>query len=410
MTAEAPAREAAAAPDRRQAWRNIIVLVVAQAVLGAQMSMIFITGGLAGKMLAPSPCLATLPVSAVILGSALSARPLSGLMARRGRRAGFTLACLVAACGAGLAYVGLRQGSFLLFTLGTMLAGVYMAAQGFFRFAATDAAPDDLKPRAIGYVLGGGLAAAITGPLLVKWTAEATLIPFAATYAVIAGLNLIGPLLFAALHAPVRAAHGPRPEDGRPLSVLLRTPEIAVAIICGMVTYALMNLVMTSTPLAVVGCGYQPADAASVVSGHVLAMFAPSFFTGALIARFGAPRIVALGLLILAGSAAVAIGGVEIGRFYVALALLGLGWNFGYIGATAMLTAAHTPAEAGRLQGANDAIVLGGVFVASLASGGLMNCAGGSAEAGWQLVNLAMVPFLILAGGALIWLTLRPRG
>lgn len=403
------AAEPAHSFDRRRAWINIWVLVAAQAILGAQMSMIFITGGLAGKMLAPSPCIATLPVSMVILGSALAARPLSGFMARRGRRAGFVLACLIAAMGAGLSYEGLRSGSFWMFTAGTMLAGVYMAAQGFFRFAATDAAPPDLAPRAIGFVLGGGLLAALTGPALVRWTAEATAVPFAATYAVIAGLNLLGPLLFLLLDAPPVAPASERAPQGRSLGQMLRTPEIAVSIICAMVAYALMNLVMTSTPLAVVGCGYHANDAANIVSGHVIAMFAPSFITGSLIARFGAPRIVALGLIILAGSAAVAIGGVELERFFIALALLGVGWNFGFIGATAMLTQAHSPAERGRLQGANDAIVFGGVFVASLASGGLMNCAGGSAEAGWQMVNLAMVPFLILAGGSLIWLTMRVK-
>lgn len=306
--------------------------------------------------------------------------------------------------------LGLREGSFWLFTAGTTLAGVYMAAQGFFRFAATDAAPPDLAPRAISFVLGGGLLAALTGPALVRWTAEATAIPFTATYAAIAGLNLLGPLLFALLDDPPVRTAGRRAPEGRSLAEMLRTPEIAVAIVCAMVAYALMNLVMTSTPLAVVGCGYQTSDASSIVSGHVLAMFAPSFITGSLISRFGAPRIVAIGLAILAASAAVAIGGVELERFYIALILLGIGWNFGFIGATAMLTAAHSPAERGRLQGANDAIVFGGVFVASLASGGLMNCSGGSPETGWQLVNLAMVPFLILAGGALIWLTMRPKG
>ncbi|MBV0891584.1 MFS transporter [Paracoccus sp. Z118] len=394
----------------RRAWRNIWVLVAAQGVLGAQMSMIFITGGLAGQMLAPNPCIATLPISAVILGSALSARPLSGLMARRGRRAGFTLACLIAAAGAGLAAAGLYAGSFWLFTAGTGLTGVYMAAQGFYRFAATDAAPPDLQPRAIGWVLGGGLVAALLGPMLVRATTEATAVPFMATFAAIAALNLAGPLLFALLDspAPSLAARTGAPQ-GRSLGELLRTPEITVAMICGTVSYALMNLVMTSTPLAVVGCGFSAGDAANIVSAHVVAMFLPSFFTGWLINRFGASRIVAAGLVILALSSAAAMSGVELGQFYLALVLLGLGWNFGFIGATAMLTAAHSPAERARVQGINDAVVFGGVFVASLASGGLMNCSGGSAQAGWEAVNLAMLPLLILAGGALIWLTMRPK-
>ena len=177
--------------------------------------------------------------------------------------------------------------------------------------------------------------------------------------------------------------------------------------ICAMVSYALMNLVMTSTPLAVVGCGFAKTDAADVVSVHVLAMFAPSFFTGHLIARFGAERIVATGLTILAGAAVVGLMGVDLAHFFVALALLGIGWNFGFIGATAMLASAHRPEERGRMQGLNDLMVFGFVTMGSLASGGLMNCAGGSAEQGWAAVNVATAPFLALAGGALIWLVTR---
>jgi MFS family permease len=190
---------------------------------------------------------------------------------------------------------------------------------------------------------------------------------------------------------------------------LLRTPRIAVAMICAMVSYALMNLVMTSTPLAIVGCGFATGDAANVVSGHVVAMFAPSFFTGALIARFGVERIIAVGLVILAAAGVVGFAGVTLLHFSLALVLLGLGWNFGFIGATAMLTASHTPEERGRVQGMNDFAVFGLVALASLASGGLMNCAGGDALAGWAAVNVAMAPFLAVAGGALVWLALRPR-
>lgn len=395
--------------SRRQSWRNAWVLIAAQAILGSQMSMIFIVGGLAGAMLAPNRCLATLPVSMVMLGSAISARLLSGFMARHGRQAGFTLACMIAAAGAMMAYAGLRAGSFALFTAGTTLCGVYMSAQGFYRFAATDTAPVGLHPRLISMVQAGGLVSALLGPGLVTLTADRTAIPFALTFAVIAGLNLLGPLLFAGLDIPHLMRERGRAAGGRSVGQMLRDPRIAVAMICAMVSYALMNLVMTSTPLAMVGCGFATADASQVVSAHVLAMFVPSFFTGHLIARLGAPRIVALGLTILALSGAVALTGVQIEQFFAALVLLGIGWNFGFIGATAMLTAAHSVEERGRIQGVNDAVVFGGVFLASLSSGGLMGCTGGSAQAGWSAVNMAMLPFLVLAGGALIWLTLRPR-
>ena len=177
----------------------------------------------------------------------------------------------------------------------------------------------------------------------------------------------------------------------------------------GAVSYALMNLVMTSSPLAVVGCGFHVSDASNIVTAHVLAMYAPSFFTGHLIARFGAEKIITAGLVILAGAGAVAMSGVQLEHFFAALILLGLGWNFGFIGATTMLAGAHAPEERGRMQGMNDLIVFGGVTLASFSSGGLMNCSGGSVQAGWAAVNLAMLPFLVLAGGALIWFAMRPK-
>lgn len=397
-------------PDsRRLAWTNVAVLVLAQAILGAQLSMVFITAGLAGAMIAPNPCLATLPVSMVMLGSAVSARFLSGFMARHGRRAGFTVASLVAALGAGIAFAGLQRGSFVMFTLGCTLIGAQMSAQGFYRFAAADTAPEALQPKMISFVQAGGLVSALIGPKLATMTAEASAIPFAMTFAAIIGLNLLGPFIYAMLRIPVLPQSRGGEGGGRSLSQILRSPGIIVAMICGTVSYALMNLVMTSTPLAMVGCGFAVADASGVTQAHMIAMFGPAFFTGHLIARFGAERIVTVGLVILAGAGAVALSGVELDHFYVALILLGLGWNFGFIGATAMLTAQHTPEERGRVQGINDAIVFGGVFLASLSSGALMGCGGGTAQQGWSAVNLMMLPFLTLAGATLIWMALRPR-
>src|SRR5690606_4496614 len=184
-------------------------------------------------------------------------------------------------------------------------------------------------------------------------------------------------------------------------------PRIVVAMICAAVSYALMNLVMTSTPLAMMGCGLSSGDTSFVVGAHVLAMYLPSFFTGHLIARFGTVRIVATGMLILSCAGLIALTGVDLSHFTVSLILLGVGWNFGYIGATAMLTRAQRPHEREALQGLNDSIVFGGVFIASLASGGLLNCSGSTAQAGWNLVNLAMLPFLALSGAALVWLIMR---
>ena len=401
--------DAALQDDDSRARRNVTVLVLAQAILGAQMAMMFVVGGWVGQSLAGNPCFATLPISLIVVGSMLAANPLSAAMQRYGRKAGFFIGAGAGALGATVGAAGLYYASFPLFMLGSLISGVYMSAQGFYRFAAADTASEDFRPKAISYVLAGGLASAVIGPQLVKVTSQALVIPFLGTYLAIIALNLAGALLFLFLDIP----RPPRPSadapPGRTRWELITTPRIAVAVVCAMVSYALMNLVMTSTPLAVVGCGFTEGNAADVVTAHVLAMFAPSFFTGHLIARFGVERIMGTGLLILAAAGAVAIQGVGLEDFFVALVLLGIGWNFGFIGATTMLAGAHAPHERGRMQGLNDLLVFGGVTVASLASGGLMNCSGGTAQTGWLSVNLAMAPFLALAGGALIWLVLRPR-
>ena len=395
-------------PDRK-ARRNVLILVLAQAVMGSQMPMIFTVGGLAGHVLSPNPCWATLPISMIVLGSMLSANPLSALMTRRGRAFGFWAAAMVGAAGAAIAAWALMQSSFVLFLVGSLLTGTYMSANGFYRFAAADGASADYRPKAISYVMAGGLVSALVGPQLVKVTADAMAVTFLGTYIAVVLLNLAGSFLFFALDIPKPVAAADGAPVGRSRGALLRDPTILVAMICAMVSYALMNLVMTSTPLAVVGCGYDKGNAADIVSAHVLAMYVPSFFTGHLIARFGAPKIVGIGLFILACAGAVALTGVELEKFFLALVLLGAGWNFGFIGATTLLTSAYRPEEKGRIQGINDFVVFGGVTAASLSSGTLMNCSGTDVVAGWQAVNLAMLPFLVLAGGALIWLVMRPK-
>ncbi len=391
------------------AKRNVAVLVAAQAVLGAQMPMIFTVAGLAGSSLAPNACWATLPISCAVIGSMLTATPISAFMQRFGRAAGFSVGALGGAIGGGLGAYALHVNSFLLFCIASLFTGIYMSAQGFYRFAAADTASDAYRPKAISLVMAGGLLSAVLGPQLVKLTSMAMVVPFLGTYLAVIVLNLVGVGLFLLLRIP-----RPRPAVagapvGRSRGELVRTPAVAVAMICATVSYALMNLVMTSSPLAVVGCGFHTSDAADVVTAHVLAMYAPSFVTGHIIARFGVERVIALGLVILAAAGAVAMAGVELENFFIALVLLGIGWNFGFVGATTMLTNAQRPEERGRLQGLNDLVVFGGVTLASFSSGGLMNCSGGSVQAGWQAVNLAMLPFLILAGGALIWLWLKPR-
>lgn len=408
--------------DDTRTRRNVAVLVAAQAFLGAQMPMIFVVGGLAGGMLADNVCFATLPISLIVFGSMTTAPWMSPLMQRKGRRFGFVVGALGGALGAAIAAVGLFLGSFPLLLLGSYFTGIYMSAQGFYRFAASDTASEAYRPKAISYVMAGGLLSAIFGPQLNKLLFDTTMIPifggiflpnpFIGTYLAVVVINLVGMFLFLLLDIPkvqqTKEAIA-LVATGRSRMELLRSPVVLVAIICGMVSYSLMNLVMTSTPLAVVGCGFTSNNANDIVSAHVLAMFIPSFFTGHLIVRFGAPKIISAGLIILGFAGVTALMGVTLGNFFLALILLGVGWNFGFIGATSLLSTAHAPYERGRAQGLNDMMVFGCVTMASLASGGLMNCSGGTPVHGWSTVNLAMIPFLVLAASALYWLVKQNR-
>ncbi|MEM6634815.1 MAG: MFS transporter [Pseudomonadota bacterium] len=395
--------------DHSRALKNVMVLVAAQAILGSQMTMIFVVGGLAGQQLAPLVCLATLPISMIVFGSMTTAPWLSALMQKRGRKFGFYVGALGGFAGSLLGFLGILSENFWLFLAGSYMTGIYMSAQGFYRFAAADTASEAFRPKAISYVLAGGLLSAFIGPQLVSAlsgsSAVASVERFAPVYVAAMVVNVVGMAIFLALDIPKPTIDRQTPYQGRSRRALLTHPAIAVSIICASVSYAIMNLVMTSTPLAVVGCGFGVPDAANVVSAHVIAMFAPSFFTGHLIVRFGVERIVAAGLFFLCLAAVVALSGVELVNFFGALILLGLGWNFGFIGATTMLARSHSKEEMGTVQGLNDAIVFGCVTFASLASGGLMNCAGADPVAGWSAVNFASVPFLVLAGGALMWLT-----
>ena len=290
--------------DDRLARRNVAVLAIAQAILGAQMPMIFTIGGLAGGMLGDNPCFATLPISAIIFGSMTTAPWLSPLMQRRGRKFGFYIGAIAAAIGSAVSAAGLYYGSFGIFLIGSYLTGIYMSAQGFFRFAAADTATAEFRPKAISYVMAGGLVSGLFGPQLNKLVMDAYVVPFLGSYLTIIGINVFGLFLFGFLKLPLPSKSDLRDAaKARSLREILGEPKIIVSIIVAMVSYALMNLVMTSTPLAVVGCGYEKNAAADIVSAHVLAMYIPSFFTGHLVARYGTSRIMTLGLVIQIGRA-----------------------------------------------------------------------------------------------------------
>lgn len=387
------------------AKRNALLLGLAQAVGGASASIVIATGPLVGyMMLDEDKALATLPVSAMVLGTAFGTIPAGMIMRRFGRRAGFMGAASLAAVAGLLASYAVFFDQFALFCLAIGLGGFTGAFVQQYRFAAADTASDAFKPKAISWVLAGGVLAGVVGPQTVIATKD-LFVPFlfAGTYLAQAGLALIALCLLAFIKIPKPPRLDRSSAGGRPLSQIMAQPRFIVAAACGICSYSLMSLVMTATPLAMIGCGLSQTDAALGIQWHVIAMFGPSFFTGSLIARFGKERIVAIGLALLAGCAVVALMGLELAHFWAALVLLGLGWNFGFIGATAMLTDTYRSQERNMVQAANDFLVFGFVAAASFASGALLDAVG------WAAINWIVFPIVGLCMGLLGWLVLTEK-
>ena len=386
--------------------RNILALATAQAVLGSQMPMYIILGGLVGQSLASNVCYATLPISLLIVGSMVSSPILSNLMQSTTRRLGLIVGNLAGLIGSLTSLLGIFLGSFEFFLLGSFVSGAYMASQAFYRFAATDDCEDRFKARAISTVLSGGLIAAILGPSLVKISLSLNnSIPFLYSYLGIVILNCLGPFILSYIKPiPLSKSSGGNINDNsnktnlnRPLVTIFKSPVIVVSIICSMIAYGVMNLIMTSSPIAIVGCGFGNNQAANVVSAHALAMFAPSFITGKLIEKYGEKSIISTGMLLFLLAVLIAYSGVDISNFYISLILIGVGWNFSFIGSTSLLTKNHYPSERGTVQGINDFFVFGFVALSSLTSGWLMNCSANSSQLGWEVVNLTATPFVIFA-------------
>ncbi len=391
--------------DDRLAKRTAVHHALAQALGGASASIVITTGSLVGyMMLDEDKALATVPVSAMVLGTAFGTIPAGIIMRRFGRRAGFMGSALVGVASGLLAAYAVLLNHFLLFSFACGLGGFAGAFVQQYRFAAADTASDAFKPKAISWVLAGGVLAGVVGPQTVIATKDMFApILFAGTYVAQAGLALIAMCLLAFIKIPKPPRQSHKQAGGRPLGQIMKQPRFIVAAACGICSYALMSLVMTATPLAMIGCGLSETDAALGIQWHVLAMFGPSFFTGSLIARFGKERIVSIGLALLAGCAVVALMGLELAHFWTALILLGLGWNFGFIGATAMLTDTYRPEERNLVQAVNDFLVFGFVAAASFSSGALLNAFG------WATVNILVFPFVVLCIGLLIWLALAER-
>ena len=378
---------------------NVLVLALCQALAMTGMNILVTTASLVGYSLAPAKTLATLPMAVQVTGTMLATIPASLLMARIGRRGGFTLGTLIGACGAALAMAATFNGSFALFCTGTALLGAYQGFALYYRFAAADTASPEFRAKAISLVMAGGIAAALFGPETAKWSRtlfEPVL--FAGCYLVILGLCLAAGVLVQFVSIPRPASVSFR--GGRPIGEIMRQPGFIVAAGSSMVAYGIMVLVMTATPLAMVACDLSFADAAFVIQWHALGMYAPSFFTGHLITRFGIGRVMATGVLLLAACVAIDASGVSLMHFWLGLMLLGVGWNFLFVGASTLLTHTYRPEERAKVQAAHDFLVFGMVTVASFSSGALLG------TLGWLWVNLAVTPLILVA---LLIVTARRR-
>ena len=379
------------------AKRNVAVLAVCQGLLLVNNSVLITVNALAGFALAPDKALATLPVTLYFVGSALTTIPLSFMMKRHGRRAGFTLGAAFAVLGSLICATAVYAASFWLLCLGVLVLGGYFAAAQYYRFAAADSAPADFKATAISLVLAGGIVGGFVGPETSKRTIELLAGHlYAGAYLSLVGFALLSVLVLRWLAIPA-LSDTERMSAGRPLAEIARQPAFVVALLCATIAYGVMNLLMTTTPLAMIACEHPFSDAAFVIQWHIVGMFAPSFVTGALIKRFGLATVMLAGVLLNVACVAIALSGVEVMDFWLAMLLLGIGWNFMFIGATALLTESHTPAERAKVQGVNDAAIFVTLVASSLSSGALFTLQG------WDAMNRWALPVLAVAGAAILW-------
>ena len=380
--------------------RNVALLAACQAMLFSSSATLASINGLAGMSLADNPALGTLPVTTWVLGGAISTLPASLYMKRVGRTQG-----LIAGAGTGIVAAlicafAIWTHNFWMLCLGTLVFGASNATGQYYRFAAADVSPPDYKARAISLVLLGGLLGGIIGPGLSRFSVDALPDRFLGAYLVPILYCLVSIGLLSATRIPNPTAEE-QASGGRSLREIAKQPKFVVAVLSGAVGYGVMNLLMTATPIAMGICGHPFGDAAFVVSSHVIGMFAPSLVAGSLIKRFGVLNIILVGAALNVACVAVALNGVDVAHFWVALVLVGVGWNFMYIGGTTLLTETYRPEEKAKAQGANDMSIFVMMVISSLTSGFLVS------RAGWNTVNLLALPVLAAVAGAAVWLALR---
>lgn len=386
---------------RRRARRNVLLLAICQALYMSGTSLVLTVTALAGASLTPHQLLATLPLSLQFIATMATTIPASMLMRRFGRRTGFALGATVGIAGGVISALALLWGSFVLFCIGGAMFGVLNGFAVFYRFAAADTADPAFRAKAISLVMAGGVVASFIGPNLAKYGAGAISgTVYAGSFAALAVLHLLALLLLSRIDIP-NPTSAERAATGASWAVILRRPAFLVAMFAAVAGYASMNLVMTATPLSMVGHHHPFDHAATVIQWHVFAMFAPSFFTGHLIARFGVHRIIMAGAALILACVGINLSGTDYPHYIASLVLLGVGWNFMFIGATTLLTTTHDAAEKAKVQGLNEFAIFTAVAIASLASGAVQH------ELGWAFVNLVVAPLVLGAWAAVWWLRLR---
>ena len=386
-------------------YRNIALLSGAQAIAGSAQGMVMAVGALAGASLSIDPAFATVPTTIMIIGVALMAGPAAIILHRVGRTRGFVLGAGIAAAGGLLAAFGLYLQSFLVFSGAMLLIGAAGAFGQQYRFAAADSVPPDMKARAVSWVMLGGVLAGFLGPRLAAMTADAIAgAPYAGSFIALAGVCCVSVMILVFTRLPKGEPKRPASQTGRPLKVLIREPDVFVPVLTGMASYALMTFVMVAAPLAMVFiCGHSTGDAANAIQWHIISMFAPSFVTGSIINRIGTHLTAAMGLLLILASAAIALSGTTTLHFDIGLMFLGVGWNFGFIGSTVMLTRAYRPEEGARVQALNEQMVFGVMALASIGAGVLLN------TFGWEAINMMVMPVITAMLLLLLWDDVRRR-
>ena len=385
------------------AKRNVLILAVCQALYMTGTSLMIATGPLAGKILTPSPGWETLPLAAHHAGVMLATIPASHLMRRIGRRAGFMFSTWFGVAGAIIAGVAMLQGSFWLLCVGVCIVGWFNGFAVFYRFAAADTASPEFRPKAISWVMTGGLFAAFLGPELANATMD-VLSPaiFAGSYFSLIGVYILSFILLSGGRIP-KLTQEEGQTSGRPLLEILAQPKCMVAVCSAFIAYGVMALLMTSTPLAMANCGFQFVDSKWVIQAHIIGMFAPSFFTGDIIKRFGALNVILVGAALNLVAVSAHLSGIDFENFAFGLLVVGIGWNFMFIGATTLLTETYRPEERAKVQGFNDFLIFGTVATAALSSGHLL------AVFDWSIVNYGVAPLLAIAVLAVVALKLTDR-